>query len=58
MVNSATNAKTANVNSLKNNPRKKHKTQTLAILLYVNGLSFCAIAKLVGVSHKAVYDWV
>jgi hypothetical protein len=38
--------------------RKKHKTQTLAILLYVNGLSFCAIAKLVGVSHKAVYDWV
>ena len=30
----------------------------LAIILYVNGLSFRAIAKIVMVSHKAVYDWV
>ena len=30
----------------------------LAIILYVNGLSFRSIAKIVLVSHKAVYDWV
>jgi transposase-like protein len=40
-------------------PRGKNtKTKHWAILLYVNGLSFRAIAKLVGVSHKAIYDWV
>jgi len=43
----------------KEQPRGKNtKTKHWAILLYVNGLSFRAIAKLVGVSHKAVYDWV
>ena len=30
----------------------------LAIILYVNGLSFRSIASVVLVSHKAVYDWV
>ena len=30
----------------------------LAIVLYVNGLSFRAIAKIVKVSPKAVFDWV
>ena len=30
----------------------------LAIILYINGLSFRSIAKIVSVSHKAVYDWV
>ena len=30
----------------------------LAIILYINGLSFRAIAKIIKVSHKAVYDWV
>ena len=34
------------------------ETKCLAIILYVNGLSFRAIAKIVKVSHKAVYDWV
>jgi transposase-like protein len=43
----------------KEQPRgKSAKIKHWAILLYVNGLSFRAIAKLVGVSHKAVYDWV
>ncbi|MDR0374089.1 MAG: helix-turn-helix domain-containing protein [Nitrososphaerota archaeon] len=43
----------------KEQPRgKSTKIKQWAILLYVNGLSFRAIAKLVGVSHKAVYDWV
>jgi transposase-like protein len=37
---------------------KSTKIKHWAILLYVNGLSFRAIAKLVGASHKAVYDWV
>ena len=35
-------------------PEKK----SLAIILYINGLSFRAIANIVKVSHKAVYDWV
>ena len=30
----------------------------LAIILYVNGLSFRSIAEIVSVSHTAVYDWV
>ena len=43
----------------KEQPRGKNtKTKHWAISLYVNGLSFRTIAKLVGVSHKAVYDWV
>ena len=37
---------------------KEVETKCLAIILYVNGLSFRAIAKIVKVSHKAVYDWV
>ena len=37
---------------------KDLETKCLAIILYVNGLSFRAIANIVGVSHKAVYDWV
>ena len=37
---------------------KSLETKCLAIILYLNGLSFRAIAKLVNVSHKAVYDWV
>ena len=40
-------------------PRGKDiETKCLAIILYVNGLSFRAIANIVKVSHKAVYDWV
>ena len=40
-------------------PRGKDvETKCLSIILYVNGLSFRAIAKIVKVSHKAVYDWV
>ena len=40
-------------------PRGKEiETKCLAIILYVNGLSFRAIGKIVNVSHKAVYDWV
>jgi transposase-like protein len=37
---------------------KDVETKCLSIILYVNGLSFRAIAKIVKVSHKAVYDWV
>jgi len=37
---------------------KDVETKCLAIVLYVNGLSFRAIAKIVKVSHKAVHDWV
>ena len=37
---------------------KDAETKCLAIILYVNGLSFRAIAKIVKVSHKAVHDWV
>lgn len=37
---------------------KDAESKCLAILLYVNGLSFRAIAKIVKVSHKSVYDWV
>ena len=37
---------------------KDLETKCLAIILYVNGLSFRAIAAIVKVSHKAVYDWV
>ena len=37
---------------------KAIETKCLAIILYVNGLSFRAIAKIVKVSHKAVHDWV
>jgi transposase-like protein len=37
---------------------KDVETKCLAIILYVNGLSFRTIANIVGVSHKAVYDWV
>ena len=37
---------------------KDVETKCLAIILYVNGLSFRAIASIVKVSHKAVYDWV
>jgi transposase-like protein len=37
---------------------KDLETKCLAIILYVNGLSFRAIAKIVKVSHKAVHDWV
>jgi len=51
--------RTCNCQFTKEQPRGKNtKTKHWAILLYVNGLSFRAIAKLVGVSHKAVYDWV
>ena len=40
-------------------PRGKGiETKCLAAILYVNGLSFRAIAKIVKASHKAVYDWV
>lgn len=40
-------------------PRGKDaETKHLAIILYLNGLSFRAIAKIVKVSHKSVYDWV
>ena len=40
-------------------PRGKDIEQKcLAIILYINGLSFRSIAKIVKVSHKAVYDWV
>jgi len=37
---------------------KTIETKCLAIILYVNGLSFRAIAKIVKASPKAVYDWV
>ena len=37
---------------------KSIESKCLAVILYVNGLSFRAIAKIVKVSHKAVYDWV
>jgi len=37
---------------------KDVETKCLSIILYVNGLSFRSIAKIVKVSHKAVYDWV
>ena len=37
---------------------KDIESKCLAIILYVNGLSFRAIANIVKVSHKAVYDWV
>jgi len=37
---------------------KEAEIKCLAIILYVNGLSFRAISKIVNVSHKAVYDWV
>ena len=40
-------------------PRGKDLEQKcLAIILYINGLSFRAISKIIKVSHKAVYDWV
>jgi len=40
-------------------PRGKDvEIKCLSIILYVNGLSFRAIAKIVNVSHKAVFDWV
>ncbi|WNY22813.1 hypothetical protein MmiHf6_00980 [Methanimicrococcus hongohii] len=40
-------------------PRGKDvETKCLAIILYLNGMSFRSIAKIVNVSHKAVYDWV
>lgn len=40
-------------------PRGKPiETKCLAVLLYVNGLSFRAIGKIVNVSHKTVYEWV
>jgi transposase-like protein len=51
--------KKCNCQFTQEHPRGKNtKTKYWAVLLYVNGLSFRAIAKLVGVSHKAVYDWV
>jgi transposase-like protein len=51
--------KKCNCQFTKEQPRGKNtKTKHWAILLYINGLSFRAIAKLVRVSHKAVYDWV
>ena len=37
---------------------KGKEVKALAINLYVNGLSFRAIAKIVNVSPKTVYDWV
>ena len=37
---------------------KDVESKCLAVILYVNGLSFRAIAKIVKVSHKAVHDWV
>ena len=37
---------------------KDVETKCLAIILYVNGLSFRAIAKIIRVSHKTVHDWV
>ena len=37
---------------------KSLETKCLSIILYVNGLSFRAIANIVKVSPKAVYDWV
>ena len=37
---------------------KDVQSKCLAVILYLNGLSFRAIAKIVKVSHKAVYDWV
>ena len=37
---------------------KDVETKCLSSILYVNGLSFRAIAKIVKVSHKAVHDWV
>ena len=40
-------------------PRGKDlEKKCLAVILYINGLSFRAIANIVKVSHKAVYDWV
>ena len=37
---------------------KDVEQKCLAIILYINGLSFRAISKIVKVSHKAVFDWV
>lgn len=37
---------------------KSVEIKCLAVILYVNGLSFRAIAKIVCASPKAVYDWV
>ena len=37
---------------------KDTEIKCLAIILYINGLSFRSIARIVKVSHKAVYDWV
>jgi len=37
---------------------KDAEIKCLAIILYVNGLSYRAISKIVNVSHVAVYEWV
>lgn len=37
---------------------KSAKDKSLAIWLYMHGLSFRTIAKLFKVTHKSVYDWV
>jgi transposase len=40
-------------------PRGKDIEQKcLAVILYINGLSYRSIAKIVKVSHKSVYNWV
>ena len=40
-------------------PRGKDlQVKCLAVILYVNGLSFRKIAQIIKVSHKTVYDWV
>ena len=37
---------------------KPQKDKMLAVCLYTHGLSFRTIAKLMKVTHKAIYDWV
>ena len=37
---------------------KPEKDKLLAIWLYLHGLSFRTIAKLLQVTHKSIYDWV
>jgi transposase-like protein len=37
---------------------KSEKDKLLAIWLYMHGLSYRAIAKLLRVTHKSIYDWV
>ena len=37
---------------------KPEKDKLLAVWLYLHGLSFRTIAKLLKVTHKSIYDWV